>query len=89
MKTPLKTAGQWNWEYTQICANDPAVHGQLLPNPQNMKFINAIQCDALRWAGRQIVIDGNPELAIERISNEIRRLETTPNEETIKSKYET
>jgi hypothetical protein len=77
MNTPIKTASQWNWEYTQICASDPAVHGQLLPNPQNMKFINAIQRDALRWAAEQIILDGNPELALGRIKTEIQLLETT------------
>lgn len=34
----MKTAEDWNWEHTKICANDPAVHGQLLPAPQMVKF---------------------------------------------------
>ena len=48
----MKKAEEWNLEYTTICANDPAVHGQLLPNPQNIAFIKRIQEDALRQAAR-------------------------------------
>jgi hypothetical protein len=44
----MKTKEEWNWEYTKICANDPAVHGQLLPNPQNMAFIKLVQLDAFK-----------------------------------------
>lgn len=42
----MKTAQDWNWEHTKICANDPAVHGQLLPTPQMVKFITRVQLDA-------------------------------------------
>lgn len=48
----MKTAEDWNWEYTKICANNPSVHGQLLPNPQNIAFIKQIQLDALRSAAQ-------------------------------------
>jgi hypothetical protein len=46
----MKTPEQWNWEHTQICANDLAVHGQLLPTPQMVKFITRVQTDALLHA---------------------------------------
>lgn len=71
---PLKSASDWNWEYTQVCASDPAVHGQLLPSPQNVKFINAIQRDALVWALDQIVTDGNPDVARDKITDKINQL---------------
>ena len=50
----MKTAEEWNWEHTQICANDPAVHGQLLPTPQMVSFIKRVQCDALWHAAKNI-----------------------------------
>lgn len=57
-----------------MCANDPAVNGQGLPNPQNMKFVNAIQRDALRWASEQIISDGNPDIARDKITSRIEQL---------------
>jgi len=44
----MKTAKQWNEEYSRICFNDPAVHGQLLPNPQNIAFIEQVLLDAYK-----------------------------------------
>ena len=52
-KQTMKTAEEWNWEYTKICASDPAVHGQLLPNPQNIAFIKQIQLDAMKEGMRK------------------------------------
>jgi hypothetical protein len=42
----MKTPEKWNDEYRDLCANNPVVHGQLLPNPQNIAFIQQIQRDA-------------------------------------------
>ena len=39
------TAEEWNAEYTLVCANDPAVHGQLLPNPKNVAFLKRVLAD--------------------------------------------
>lgn len=50
----MKTAEEWNYEHTRICMNDPAVHGQLLPAPQMMKFIRRVQIDALRHAAQNV-----------------------------------
>jgi hypothetical protein len=52
----MKTPQDWNWEHTQICANDPAVHGQLLPTPQMVKFLTRVQADA-RCDGMEAAID--------------------------------
>ena len=41
----MKTAEKWNIIYRTICFNDKAVSGQLLPNPQNVKFIKSVQDD--------------------------------------------
>ena len=41
----MKTAEEWNIIYSGICFNDKAVSGQLLPNPQNVKFIKSVQDD--------------------------------------------
>ena len=49
MKSQLKSKEQWNAEYTALCFNDPAVSGQLLPAPQNMDFIKAVQRDAIEY----------------------------------------
>lgn len=46
----MKTAEEWDWYHTNICANNPAVHGQLLPTPQMVEFIKQIQADALTKA---------------------------------------
>lgn len=57
VKTPntvMKRAEDWNLEYTIICANCPTVHGQLLPNPQNIEFIRRVQNDALLTAQAEI-----------------------------------
>jgi hypothetical protein len=50
----MKTCNEWNEEHTRICANDPAVHGQLLPNPQMIKFIAEVQQDAILFASQQV-----------------------------------
>ena len=50
------TAEQWNEEYMQICANDPAVHGQLLPNPQNIAFIQRVIDAAEAHARREALM---------------------------------
>ncbi len=42
----MKTAEEWNWLHTTICANNPAVHGQLLPAPQMVAFIEGVQLEA-------------------------------------------
>ena len=50
----MKTSQEWNWEHTNICANDPAVHGQLLPPPQMVNFLKRVQADALRHAAQLV-----------------------------------
>lgn len=42
----MKTLEELNWIHTCMCANDPAVHGQLLPAPKMMAFIELVQKDA-------------------------------------------
>lgn len=50
---PMKSASEWNDYHKQICFNDPAVHGQLLPNPQMVEFIKKIQTDAMKEGMRR------------------------------------
>ena len=50
----MKTAEEWNIIYSGICFNDKAVSGQLLPNPQNVKFIKSVQ-DDIRNEIKQLV----------------------------------
>ncbi len=50
----MKTAEEWASEYIGICANDPAVHGQMLPTPQMVVFIKRIQNNALWHAAQSI-----------------------------------
>lgn len=50
----MKTAQEWAWEHTIICANDPAVYGQLLPTPQMVNFLKRVQADALRHAAQLV-----------------------------------
>ena len=49
----MKTAEELNLEYTWICANDPAVHGQLLPNPQNIRFIQSVLLEGMKEGMRR------------------------------------
>jgi hypothetical protein len=49
----MKSASEWNDYHKQICFNDPAVHGQLLPNPQMVEFIQQIQLDAMKEGARR------------------------------------
>ena len=49
----MKTAEQWNEEYKLICFNDPAVHGQILPNPQNIEFIRRVMKESADSARRE------------------------------------
>lgn len=55
----MKSAKEWNWEHTNICANDPAVSGQMLPNPQMLRLIERIQADALLTAS--LICEANKE----------------------------
>jgi hypothetical protein len=50
----MRTPEEWNLEYGRICFNDPAVHGQMLPAPQMMNFVQRIQADALRHAAQLV-----------------------------------
>lgn len=50
------TAEQWNEEYRRLCANDPAVHGQLLPNPQNVAFIQRVMDESAACARREALM---------------------------------
>lgn len=68
----MKTAEEWNSVYSKICFNDPAVHGQLLPNSQNIEFINQVQLDALT-TGR---IEG-VQKAVKTVKNAFRCLSCT------------
>lgn len=55
-RRPMKTAEQWNEEYRLICANDPAVHGQLLPNPQNIAFLRRVMRDSAAGARSEMLM---------------------------------
>lgn len=50
------SAEEWNYEYMRICANDPAVSGQLLPNLQNIAFIQRVMDDAAAHARREALM---------------------------------
>lgn len=73
----MKTAQDWNWEHTKICANDPAVHGQLLPTPKMVKFLESVQADALRHAAERCrKHDGLSIMAAGWIDREAEQLES-------------
>ena len=79
----MRTAEEWNWEHTKICANDPAVHGQLLPTPQMVRFLKSVQADALRAAAERCrKHDGLSIMAAGWIDREAEALEeaSAPNE---------
>lgn len=52
----MKPAEDWSWVHTCLCANDPVVSGQLLPQVKMVEFIKQIQKDATQHAV-QIVHD--------------------------------
>lgn len=71
----MKTAEDWNWEHTQICASDPAVHGHLLPTPQMVRFIKRIQVDMLMHAADVCLNDdGLSILAAGKLNREAQEL---------------
>ncbi len=50
----MKTPDEWHWIHANICFNDPAVHGQMLPAPQHTAFIKRVQDDALATANADL-----------------------------------
>lgn len=62
----------WRKEAVKIMASDPAkyldYHATVLMHTHRRGWLEALQ-----WAASQIVPDGNPEVALEKIDREIQR----------------